>query len=100
MAWNRKVVFIFSMLSAYNFCCINAMHKPFYGSFSPFCTATETDLCLWNNPVQASQRKIPILVDAERKREGLDELLNFASYVVCSAKFPQVSCWIAKRASA
>jgi hypothetical protein len=46
--------------------------------------------------VQASQRKIPILVDAERKREGLDELLNFASYVVCSAKFPQVTCWIAE----
>ncbi|KAL5681889.1 hypothetical protein ACJX0J_008274, partial [Zea mays] len=38
---------------------------------------------------EASQRKIPILIDAERKREGLDELLNFASYVVCSAKFPQ-----------
>ncbi|KAL6900623.1 hypothetical protein ACP4OV_005299 [Aristida adscensionis] len=38
--------------------------------------------------MQASQRKIPILIDAERKREGLDELLNFASYVVCSAKFP------------
>ncbi|CAM0148550.1 unnamed protein product [Urochloa decumbens] len=35
------------------------------------------------------QRKIPILIDAEKKREGLDELLNFASYVVCSAKFPQ-----------
>jgi hypothetical protein len=46
--------------------------------------------------VQAGQRKIPILIDAERKREGLDELLNFASYIVCSAKFPQVSCWIAK----
>ncbi|XP_037467672.1 sulfofructose kinase-like [Triticum dicoccoides] len=38
---------------------------------------------------EASQRKIPILVDAEKKREGLDDLLNFASYVVCSAKFPQ-----------
>ena len=46
--------------------------------------------------MQASQRKIPILIDAERKREGLDELLNFASYVVCSAKFPQVSCLIAE----
>ena len=46
--------------------------------------------------MQASQRKIPILIDAERKREGLDELLTFASYIVCSAKFPQVSCWIAK----
>ncbi|KAF8654041.1 hypothetical protein HU200_062187 [Digitaria exilis] len=38
---------------------------------------------------EASQRKIPILIDAEKKREGLDKLLNFASYVVCSAKFPQ-----------
>ncbi|KAJ0966551.1 hypothetical protein J5N97_023468 [Dioscorea zingiberensis] len=38
---------------------------------------------------EASRRKIPILVDAERKREGLDELLNLASYVVCSEKFPQ-----------
>uniref|UniRef100_A0ACD5ZW69 Uncharacterized protein n=1 Tax=Avena sativa TaxID=4498 RepID=A0ACD5ZW69_AVESA len=38
---------------------------------------------------EASQRKIPILIDAEKKRDGLDELLNFASYVVCSAKFPQ-----------
>lgn len=38
---------------------------------------------------EASQRKIPILVDAEKKREGLDDLLNFASYVVCSANFPQ-----------
>ncbi|KAJ3693139.1 hypothetical protein LUZ60_012234 [Juncus effusus] len=37
---------------------------------------------------EASRRKIPILIDAERKREGLDELLNFASYVVCSEKFP------------
>ena len=64
-------------------------------SFSLCCTATETDLCLWDNPVQASQRKIPILIDAEKKREGLDELLNFASYVVCSAKFPQV-CSITK----
>jgi len=48
-------------------------------------------MCLWNNPVQASQRKIPILIDAARKREQLDELLNFASYIVWSAKFPQ-SC--------
>ncbi|KAG0520634.1 hypothetical protein BDA96_08G090900, partial [Sorghum bicolor] len=37
----------------------------------------------------ASQRKIPILIDAARKREQLDELLNFASYIVWSAKFPQ-----------
>ncbi|KAG8087588.1 hypothetical protein GUJ93_ZPchr0010g8248 [Zizania palustris] len=38
---------------------------------------------------EASQRKLPILIDAERKRDGLDDLLNLASYVVCSAKFPQ-----------
>lgn len=42
------------------------------------------------NPEQASRRKIPILIDCERKREGLDELLNFATYVVCSEKFPPV----------
>ncbi|KAH9307395.1 hypothetical protein KI387_035306, partial [Taxus chinensis] len=38
---------------------------------------------------EASERQLPILVDAERKRENLDELLNVADYVVCSAKFPQ-----------
>lgn len=59
--------------------------------FSLVHIGVEIDLRLWDNPVQASQRKIPILVDAEKKREGLDDLLNFASYVVCSAKFPQVS---------
>ncbi|XP_058094931.1 uncharacterized protein LOC131240618 isoform X5 [Magnolia sinica] len=40
-------------------------------------------------PVQATRMQIPILIDAERKREGLDDLLNHADYVVCSAKFPQ-----------
>lgn len=39
--------------------------------------------------MQATHRKIPILVDAERKREGLDGLLNLATYIVCSEKFPQ-----------
>ncbi|OMO90523.1 Ribokinase [Corchorus capsularis] len=38
---------------------------------------------------EAARKNIPILVDAERKREGLDYLLNFTSYAVCSAKFPQ-----------
>ncbi|GMJ01299.1 hypothetical protein like AT4G28706 [Hibiscus trionum] len=38
---------------------------------------------------EAARKNIPILVDAERKREGLDELLDFASYAICSAKFPQ-----------
>ncbi|KAL5222323.1 hypothetical protein ABZP36_027036 [Zizania latifolia] len=30
---------------------------------------------------ETSQRKLPILMDAERRRDGLDELLNLASYV-------------------
>ncbi|XP_015892150.3 uncharacterized protein LOC107426468 [Ziziphus jujuba] len=38
---------------------------------------------------EALRRNIPILIDSERKREGLDDLLKLASYVVCSAKFPQ-----------
>ncbi|XP_028121987.1 ribokinase-like isoform X3 [Camellia sinensis] len=38
---------------------------------------------------EANCRSIPILIDAERKREGLDDLLKFSDYVVCSAKFPQ-----------
>ncbi|KAI3678760.1 hypothetical protein L6452_38063 [Arctium lappa] len=38
---------------------------------------------------EANRRKIPILVDAERPREGLDDLLNLSDYVVCSAKLPQ-----------
>lgn len=38
---------------------------------------------------EAAQRKIPILIDSERTREGLDDLLNLATYVVCSEKFPQ-----------
>ncbi|XP_057425953.1 uncharacterized protein LOC130719344 [Lotus japonicus] len=37
---------------------------------------------------EAVRRNIPILVDAERPREGLDDLLKVADYVVCSAKFP------------
>ncbi|KAF5178347.1 Ketohexokinase [Thalictrum thalictroides] len=38
---------------------------------------------------EATQRNIPVLIDAEKKREGLDDLLNLADYVVCSARFPQ-----------
>ncbi|KAH7331356.1 hypothetical protein KP509_20G029100 [Ceratopteris richardii] len=38
---------------------------------------------------EARCRSIPMLIDAERKREGLDELLEIATYVVCSANFPQ-----------
>jgi len=29
-------------------------------------------------------------MDAERLREGLDDLLKLADYVVCAAQFPQV----------
>lgn len=38
---------------------------------------------------EANRRGIPMLIDAEKKREGLDDLLNLTDYVVCSAKFPQ-----------
>eukprot|EP00250_Pteridium_aquilinum_P021140 c25037_g1_i1 orf=311-1609(-) len=39
---------------------------------------------------EAKRKNIPVLVDAERKREGLDNLLALADYVVCSSKFPQM----------
>ncbi|TYJ28018.1 hypothetical protein E1A91_A07G229300v1 [Gossypium mustelinum] len=38
---------------------------------------------------EAARKNIPILVEAEREREGLDDLLDFATYAICSAKFPQ-----------
>ncbi|KAI4350290.1 hypothetical protein L6164_004758 [Bauhinia variegata] len=38
---------------------------------------------------EAANKKISILIDAERPREGLDDLLRLADYVVCSEKFPQ-----------
>ncbi|MCO5547096.1 hypothetical protein L7F22_000538 [Adiantum nelumboides] len=40
-------------------------------------------------PEEAKRKSISILVDAERKREGLDDLLALADYVICPAKFPQ-----------
>ncbi|PKI76839.1 hypothetical protein CRG98_002825 [Punica granatum] len=40
------------------------------------------------NPA-AARRNIPILLDAEKKREGLDDILVLARYAVCAAKFPQ-----------
>lgn len=43
--------------------------------------------------LQAARRRIPILVDAERVREGLDDLLKLADYAICSKKFPQAS-WL------
>ncbi|XP_030455009.2 uncharacterized protein LOC115676269 isoform X2 [Syzygium oleosum] len=39
---------------------------------------------------EAARQNIPILLDAEKKRPGLDDLLDLSDYVVCSAKFPQV----------
>jgi len=41
--------------------------------------------------VQAVKKNIPILMDAERLREGLDDLLKVVDYVVCAAQFPQAS---------
>ncbi|KAH6824227.1 pfkB-like carbohydrate kinase family protein [Perilla frutescens var. hirtella] len=38
---------------------------------------------------EATRRGIPILIDAEKKRDGLDDLLSLSSYAICSAKFPQ-----------
>ncbi|KAG6662876.1 hypothetical protein I3843_03G255300 [Carya illinoinensis] len=38
---------------------------------------------------EAVRKRIPILIDAERVREGLDDLLKLADYAICSAKFPQ-----------
>ncbi|KAL5990297.1 hypothetical protein ACLOJK_011194 [Asimina triloba] len=32
--------------------------------------------------------QIPVLVEAERKKHGLDDLLDLADYIVCSARFP------------
>ncbi|XP_016468551.1 uncharacterized protein LOC107791069 isoform X1 [Nicotiana tabacum] len=39
---------------------------------------------------EAHRRSIPIVIDAERKIEGLDELLHLATYVICSTRFPQI----------
>ncbi|XP_057438478.1 uncharacterized protein LOC130730477 isoform X2 [Lotus japonicus] len=47
----------------------------------------ETALVVAN---EAVKKNIPILMDAEKLREGLDELLKFVDYVVCAAQFPQV----------
>ncbi|KAF7804581.1 ribokinase-like isoform X1 [Senna tora] len=38
---------------------------------------------------EAFSMNIPILVDSERPREGLDELLTMTDYLVCSQRFPQ-----------
>ncbi|XP_024635133.1 ribokinase isoform X3 [Medicago truncatula] len=38
---------------------------------------------------EAFRQNISILVDAERPREGLNDLLDLADYAVCSEKFPQ-----------
>ncbi|KAK7396477.1 hypothetical protein VNO78_17515 [Psophocarpus tetragonolobus] len=38
---------------------------------------------------EAARNNTPLLVEAESPREGLDELLTLADFVVCSSKFPQ-----------
>ncbi|KAL8215055.1 hypothetical protein R6Q57_004504 [Mikania cordata] len=50
----------------------------------------ETALVVAHEAIQANQRGIPILVDAERLREGLDEFLNLSDYVAWT-KAPTVS---------
>ncbi|KAL8258998.1 hypothetical protein R6Q59_026951 [Mikania micrantha] len=50
----------------------------------------ETALIVAHEAIQANQRGIPILVDAERLREGLDEFLNLSDYVAWT-KAPTVS---------
>ncbi|XP_008810882.1 sulfofructose kinase-like isoform X1 [Phoenix dactylifera] len=38
---------------------------------------------------QAAEMNIPILIDAETNKSGLNGLLDLASYIICSEKFPQ-----------
>ncbi|MED6148758.1 hypothetical protein PIB30_055913 [Stylosanthes scabra] len=38
---------------------------------------------------EAFQLNIPILVDAEKPRVGLDGLLRLTDYIICSENFPQ-----------
>ena len=44
----------------------------------------------------ARSKGIPVLVEAERLRPGLNELLALADYVVTSATFPQVTTPVAQ----
>ncbi|KAL4369824.1 hypothetical protein AHAS_Ahas06G0004400 [Arachis hypogaea] len=39
---------------------------------------------------EAVRKNIPILMDAERLREGLDDLIQLADYLTCATRFPQV----------
>lgn len=38
---------------------------------------------------EAAERGVPVLVEGERLRPGLEALLGRADFVVCSAHFPQ-----------
>ncbi|QHO45790.1 Sulfofructose kinase [Arachis hypogaea] len=40
---------------------------------------------------EAVRKNIPILMDAERLREGLDDLIQLADYLTCATRFPQAS---------
>jgi sugar/nucleoside kinase (ribokinase family) len=36
----------------------------------------------------AKEKGIPIVLDVERRREGLEDLLSLADYVITNAEFP------------
>lgn len=40
--------------------------------------------------LQADSNNISILLNAEKRREGLNELLDLADYAICSTNFPMV----------
>jgi len=44
--------------------------------------------------MQAHSKNIPILINAEKKRTGLDELIDLADYAICSTNFPQVRVFL------
>ncbi|KAK7277472.1 hypothetical protein RJT34_22485 [Clitoria ternatea] len=59
-----------------------------YLSVAEECNAMQ---CVLVNANHAFSQNIPILIDAERPREGLNDLLELADYVVCSENFPKAS---------
>lgn len=40
--------------------------------------------------MQAHSKNISILINAEKRRKGLDKLLDLADYAICNTNFPQV----------
>eukprot|EP00898_Chlorokybus_atmophyticus_P005216 jgi/Chlat1/5696/Chrsp38S05542 len=45
--------------------------------------------CALKLAIEANARGLPIVVEAERPREGLNDLLGFADYVITSKTFPE-----------